>query len=213
MNLSLAFFPSSNRTKEKEREYAARDVIRTMACANAFAIPARITRASMCPRPEVLRLAASSPGTLPVRGFSGARAVACGSSTPSTITITKPDDWHLHLRDGDGLASVVPHSAMHFQRSVIMPNLVPPVTTPAMAMAYKARIEAAVPQSAKGSFTPLMTMYLTDNTTPGDVQEAKAQGVVAFKLYPAGATTNSDSGVTDWKKCVQTLKAMEEVRG
>ncbi len=93
-----------------------------------------------------------------------------------------------------------------------MPNLVPPVTTPAMAMAYKERIEAAVPESSKGSFTPLMTMYLTDNTTLGDVQEAKAQGVVAFKMYPAGATTNSDSGVTDWKKCMQTLKAMEEVR-
>jgi len=96
--------------------------------------------------------------------------------------------------------------------AIIMPNLVPPVTTPAMAMAYKERIEAAVPESFKGSFTPLMTMYLTDNTTPGDVLEAKARGVVAFKMYPAGATTNSDSGVTDWKKCVQTLKAMEEVR-
>jgi len=81
-----------------------------------------------------------------------------------------------------------------------------------MAMAYKERIEAAVPESSKGSFTPLMTMYLTDNTTPEDVEEAKAQGVVAFKMYPAGATTNSDSGVTDWKKCVRTLKAMEEVR-
>ena len=94
-----------------------------------------------------------------------------------------------------------------------MPNLVPPVTTTGMAMDYKGRIERAIPEQYKGSFTPLMTMYLTDNTTPEDVVEAKASGVVAFKLYPAGATTNSDSGVTDWRKCVETLKAMEQVRG
>ena len=93
-----------------------------------------------------------------------------------------------------------------------MPNLVPPVTTSAMAMAYKQRIEQAVPEARAGTFTPLMTMYLTDNTSPEDVREAKERGVVAFKMYPAGATTNSDSGVTDWKKCVETLKAMEEVR-
>ena len=93
-----------------------------------------------------------------------------------------------------------------------MPNLVPPVTTSALAMAYKQRIEGAVPDAYRGSFTPLMTMYLTDNTTPEDVREAKERGVVAFKMYPAGATTNSDSGVTDWKKCVETLKAMEAVR-
>lgn len=97
--------------------------------------------------------------------------------------------------------------------AIIMPNLVPPVTTSAMALAYKDRIEAAVPASHKASFTPLMTLYLTDNTTPEDVREAKEKGVVAFKMYPAGATTNSESGVTDWRKCVATLKAMEEVRG
>jgi len=91
-----------------------------------------------------------------------------------------------------------------------MPNLVPPVTTPAQAVAYRSRVEAAVPPGA--AFKPLMTLYLTDNTPPEEVAAAKEAGVVAFKLYPAGATTNSDSGVTDWRKCLPTLKAMEQVR-
>lgn len=130
------------------------------------------------------------------------------------ITITQPDDWHLHVRDGAGLCSVVPHTASTFARAVIMPNLVPPVTTAAAALEYKSRIEAAIPpQNNKTTtkFTPLMTVYLTDNTTPEDVVAAKQAGVVAFKLYPAGATTNSDSGVTDWKKCLPSLKQMAKV--
>lgn len=147
------------------------------------------------------------------RQYHGVRCLRTHSqSSDSTITITQPDDWHLHVRDGPGLQSVVPHSAAHFRRAIIMPNLVPPVTTAAAAMAYKSRIVDAVPKEHASSFVPLMTLYLTDNTTPDDVYEAKEQGIVAFKMYPAGATTNSDSGVTDWRKCVSTLKAMEEVR-
>jgi dihydroorotase len=92
-----------------------------------------------------------------------------------------------------------------------MPNLVPPVTTTDAALAYKSKILDAVPREHSGKFLPLMTLYLTDNTTPDDVYTAKEHGIVAYKMYPAGATTNSDSGVTDWRKCVATLKAMEEV--
>lgn len=128
------------------------------------------------------------------------------------ITIIQPDDWHLHVRDGAGLRSVVPHSAAQFGRAIIMPNLVPPVTTTEAALEYKNEILDAVPRELSGKFLPLMTLYLTDNTTPDDVYQAKEKGIVAFKMYPAGATTNSDSGVTDWRKCIKTLQAMEQVR-
>ena len=123
------------------------------------------------------------------------------------ITITRPDDWHLHVRDGAALDTVVPHTAAQFGRAIIMPNLKPPVTTAEQALAYKQRILAAVPQGM--SFEPLMTLYLTDNLPPDEVARAKAAGVVALKLYPAGATTNSDAGVTDIRKTYQTLEAMQ----
>ena len=128
-------------------------------------------------------------------------------STPTTLTITRPDDWHLHVRDGAPLSTVVPHTAAQFGRAIIMPNLKPPVITAAQALDYKQRIQAAVPAGV--SFEPLMTLYLTDNTPPEEVARAKAAGVVAFKLYPAGATTNSDAGVTDIRKTYATLEAMQ----
>ena len=128
-------------------------------------------------------------------------------STPTTLTITRPDDWHLHVRDGAPLSTVVPHTAAQFGRAIIMPNLKPPVITAAHALEYKQRIQAAVPAGV--SFEPLMTLYLTDNTPPEEVARAKAAGVVAFKLYPAGATTNSDAGVTDIRKTYATLEAMQ----
>ncbi|WP_213358648.1 dihydroorotase [Brachymonas denitrificans] len=128
-------------------------------------------------------------------------------STPTTLTITRPDDWHLHVRDGAPLSTVVPHTAAQFGRAIIMPNLKPPVTTAEQALEYKQRIQAAVPAGV--SFEPLMTLYLTDNTPPEEVARAKAAGVVAFKLYPAGATTNSDAGVTDIRKTYATLEAMQ----
>ena len=124
-----------------------------------------------------------------------------------TLTITRPDDWHLHVRDGAAMASVVPHSAAQFARALIMPNLRPPVTTAQQAIAYRDRILAAVPQGV--AFEPLMTLYLTDNLPPEEIVRAKAAGVVALKLYPAGATTNSDAGVTDLRKTYQTLEAMQ----
>ncbi len=123
------------------------------------------------------------------------------------ITLTRPDDWHLHVRDGAALQTVVPHTAAQFGRAIIMPNLKPPVTTAAQAMAYKARIQAAVP--AGMAFEPLMTLYLTDNLAPEEIQRAKDAGVVACKLYPAGATTNSDAGVTDIRKIYPVLEAMQ----
>ena len=128
-------------------------------------------------------------------------------STSTTLTLTRPDDWHLHVRDGIPLNTVVPHTAAQFGRAIIMPNLRPPVTTAEQALAYKQRIQAAVPVGV--SFEPLMTLYLTDNTPPEEVVRAKAAGVVAFKLYPAGATTNSDAGVTDIRKTYATLEAMQ----
>jgi len=124
------------------------------------------------------------------------------------LTITRPDDWHLHVRDGDALATVVPHTAAQFGRAIIMPNLRPPVTTAAQALAYKARIQAAVPAGV--SFEPLMTLYLTDNLPADEIRRAKDAGVVAVKLYPAGATTNSDAGVTDLRKTYATLEAMQK---
>ncbi|MEG1733684.1 MAG: dihydroorotase [Comamonas sp.] len=124
-----------------------------------------------------------------------------------TLTITRPDDWHLHVRDGEAMRSVVPHTAAQFARAIIMPNLKPPVTTAEQALEYKERILAAVPQGM--SFEPLMTLYLTDNLPPEEIVRAKAAGVVACKLYPAGATTNSDHGVTDLRKIYPTLAAMQ----
>jgi dihydroorotase len=135
------------------------------------------------------------------------------ATTPSTttlapsVTITRPDDWHLHVRDGEALQTVVPHTAAQFGRAIIMPNLRPPVTTAAQAVAYRERIQAAVPPGV--SFEPLMTLYLTDNLPPDEIRRAKEAGVVATKLYPAGATTNSDAGVTDLRKTYKTLEAMQ----
>jgi dihydroorotase len=123
------------------------------------------------------------------------------------LTITRPDDWHLHVRDGGAMASVVPHSAAQFGRALIMPNLKPPVTTAALAAAYRERILAAVPRGV--SFQPLMSLYLTDKLAPEEIVRAKQAGVVAVKLYPAGATTNSDAGVTDLRKTYPTLEAMQ----
>ncbi len=124
------------------------------------------------------------------------------------ITLTTPDDWHLHVRDGDVLREVVPFTARQFRRAIIMPNLTPPVTTTEHAIAYRERILAALP--AETDFEPLMTLYLTDNTPPEEISLAKASGqVFGVKLYPAGATTNSESGVTDIKLCNETLAVME----
>lgn len=129
-------------------------------------------------------------------------------SIPHFLTLTRPDDWHLHLRDGATLASVLPHTARQFARAIVMPNLKPPITTTAQAAAYRERIMATLP--AGMSFTPLMTLYLTDNTPPDEIRRAKDSGFVhAVKLYPAGATTNSDAGVTDINKCMKTLDLMQ----
>lgn len=125
------------------------------------------------------------------------------------LTLTRPDDWHLHLRDGDALAAVVGDTARQFARAIVMPNLRPPVTTTAQALAYRERIIAALPAGAK--FEPLMTLYLTNATRPDEIRAAKASGVVhAVKLYPAGATTNSDAGVTDLRNTYAVLEAMQE---
>ncbi|MFZ2219926.1 MAG: dihydroorotase [Rhodoferax sp.] len=124
-----------------------------------------------------------------------------------TLQITRPDDWHLHVRDGDALHTVVPHTAAQFGRAIIMPNLRPPVTTTEAALAYKARIQAAVPKGVH--FEPLMTLYLTDNLPADEIARAKDAGIVAAKLYPAGATTNSDAGVTDLRNTYKTLEAMQ----
>lgn len=132
---------------------------------------------------------------------------ATTTPTTLTITITRPDDWHLHVRDGDAMRCVVPHSARQMGRAIIMPNLKPPVTTAELAVAYRERILSAVP--AGSHFQPLMTLYLTDKLTPDEIVRAKAAGVVACKLYPAGATTNSDHGVTDLRKIYPTLAAMQ----
>ena len=126
-----------------------------------------------------------------------------------SLTIIRPDDWHLHLRDGAALAAVLPHTARQFARAIVMPNLKPPVTTTAQALAYRERILAALPEGMK--FEPLMTLYLTDNTAPDEIRRAKDSGFIhAVKLYPAGATTNSDAGVTDLAKCTKVLEAMQE---
>ena len=125
------------------------------------------------------------------------------------ITLRRPDDWHLHLRDGAMLRAVTPETARHFGRAIIMPNLVPPVVTGAQAADYRERIRAAIPEGS--GFTPLMTLYLTEETDPADVAKAKAEGVItAVKLYPAGATTNSASGVRDFDKVRPVLETMAE---
>lgn len=127
----------------------------------------------------------------------------------TSITITRPDDWHVHLRDGDVLKDTVRDISRYMGRAIIMPNLVPPVTDTSAALAYRDRILAAQPSE---TFSPLMVLYLTDNTTPDEIRKAKASGhVYAAKLYPAGATTNSDSGVTDIKKLLPTMEAMQEL--
>lgn len=127
-----------------------------------------------------------------------------------TITLTRPDDWHLHLRDGAQMASILPCSARQFARALIMPNLRPPVTTTEQALAYRERILAALPPGA--DFDPLMALYLTDNTAPQEIERAKASGkVLAVKLYPAGATTNSDAGVTDIARTEAVLEKMAEL--
>ncbi|MCC5985505.1 MAG: dihydroorotase [Rhodobacteraceae bacterium] len=126
-----------------------------------------------------------------------------------TLTLRRPDDWHLHLRDGDMLRAVAPESARHFARAIIMPNLVPPVVTGAQASAYRDRIRAALPPGS--AFTPLMTLYLTEESDPADVVAAHADGIIhAVKLYPAGATTNSASGVRDFTRTRPVLEAMAE---
>jgi dihydroorotase len=126
------------------------------------------------------------------------------------LTLRRPDDWHLHLRDGDALRAVLPFTAERFARAIVMPNLKPPVTTTEQALAYRERILQALP--AGMSFEPLMTLYLTDRTDPAEVDRAKASGIIhGFKLYPAGATTHSDAGVTDIRKIEPVLARMSEL--
>src|SRR3954468_24265341 len=124
---------------------------------------------------------------------------------PDKITLARPDDWHAHFRDGAAMASVVAATARQFGRAIVMPNLRPPVVTLEQAREYRKRIVAALPK--KAAFEPLMTLYLTDNTPGDEIERAAASGVVkAVKYYPAGATTNSDSGVTDLRKCDAALE-------
>lgn len=128
-----------------------------------------------------------------------------------TLSLTQPDDWHLHLRDDTHLRAVLPDTARRFARAIIMPNLKPPVTTLQAALSYRDRILAALPRGMP--FEPLMTLYLTDSTSPEEILGAARSGVVrAVKLYPAGATTHSDAGVTDIGKCTAALEAMREAR-
>ncbi|PSJ16807.1 dihydroorotase [Nitrosomonas supralitoralis] len=130
----------------------------------------------------------------------------------TSITITRPDDWHLHLRDNEQLRSVLPHTAKQFARAIIMPNLRPPIVTTDMALTYRARIQAALSGTLHSGFKPLMTLYLTDNTLPSEIIRAKeSEAVQGIKLYPAGATTNSDGGVTDITKCYAALETMEQI--
>ena len=128
----------------------------------------------------------------------------------TTITLPRPDDWHLHLRDGEMLTAVLPHTTRHFDRAIIMPNLVPPVVRSEDASAYRDRILAAMPEDA--TFTPLMTLYLTEDTDPDDLASAYSSGLItAVKLYPAGATTNSASGVRNFEKVRRVLDKMAEI--
>jgi len=131
-------------------------------------------------------------------------------AAPDSLTIIRPDDWHLHLRDGAMMADILPHTARQFARAIVMPNLKPPVTTTAMAGAYRDRIVAALP--ADLVFEPLMVLYLTDNTQPDEIRRAVDSGFVhGVKLYPAGATTNSDAGVTDLSHCMPSLEMMQQL--
>lgn len=131
-------------------------------------------------------------------------------NNPQKITITRPDDWHLHLRDGLALKAVLPDTARQFARAIVMPNLRLPVTTTELALAYRQQILDALP--AEINFEPLMTLYLTDNTSADEIAKAKASGLIhGIKLYPAGATTNSDSGVTNLGHCLKALEAMEKL--
>ena len=130
-------------------------------------------------------------------------------SDPQTFSITRPDDWHLHVRDGTALHTVVPHTAAQFARALIMPNLKPPVTSTAQAIAYRERIRAAAAAAGHHAFEPLMTLYLTDHLPPDEILRAKEAGIVGVKLYPAGATTHSDAGVTELRKTYATLEAMQ----
>ena len=138
-----------------------------------------------------------------------------------SLTIPRPDDWHLHLRDGSALAAVLPHTVRNFARAIVMPNLKPPVTTVALATAYRDRILAAFDAGVRSGsiasgrrFEPLMTLYLTDRTTPEEIARARSSGFVhAVKYYPAGATTNSDAGVTALERAFPALEAMEKQIG
>jgi dihydroorotase len=127
-----------------------------------------------------------------------------------TLSLTRPDDWHLHLRDGAALKAVVAHTARQFARAIVMPNLKPPITNAAQAVAYRQRILQALPEGT--AFEPLMTLYLTDRTSADDIARAHEAGVVAVKLYPAGATTNSDAGVTDLRNTYPALQALQRLR-
>ena len=165
----------------------------------------------MPPSPALrpLRQPSQPPISPSTRHKRDAAADAIMAEQLQTLTLARPDDWHHHLRDGAALATTVPFAARTYGRAICMPNLVPPVTTAALAVAYKERIMKHVPKGS--SFEPLMTLYLTDSTTAQDIKDAKASGVVvACKLYPKGATTNSHGGVTDIKKIWKTLDAMEE---
>ena len=133
------------------------------------------------------------------------------SNSPTKIELTQPDDWHLHIRDGEVMKDVLADTARQFARAIIMPNLKPPVTTVDLAKAYQLRIESNLKLLGVTEFTPLMTLYLTDNTSAEEVRKAKDAGIAAFKLYPAGATTNSDAGVSDLKHCHAALEAMQAV--
>ncbi len=132
-------------------------------------------------------------------------------NSPTQIELITPDDWHLHIRDGEVMKDVLADTARQFARAIIMPNLKPPVTTVELAKAYRSRIEANLKSLGINHFEPLMTLYLTDNTSADEVRKAKEQGITGIKLYPAGATTNSDSGVSDIKHCYKALEAMHAV--
>ncbi|BDW12098.1 dihydroorotase [Polynucleobacter sp. SHI8] len=127
------------------------------------------------------------------------------------LTFTRPDDWHLHLRDGDVLPDLVAHTARQFSRALVMPNLRPPVTQVAQALSYQSRIQEAASSAGYPEFQALMTLYLTDMTLPSEIEKAKEAGIIGVKLYPAGATTNSDAGVTDLNKCDATIAKMAEL--
>lgn len=142
-------------------------------------------------------------------GYNAAISLFPEENTMDKLTLIRPDDWHLHLRDGEQMRAVLADSARRFGRAIVMPNLKPPVTSTEQALAYRERILAALPQGSR--FEPLMTLYLTDNTAPAEIARAKASGLVhGVKLYPAGATTHSDLGVTDLAKCAAVLAEMEK---